>query len=38
MITDKQGRIFEDRRKEQRRKKDIPVSNDRRKSERRKSK
>lgn len=38
MVTDKSGKIFEDRRKEERRKKDIAVSNDKRKGERRKSK
>lgn len=38
MVTDKTGKIFEDRRKEERRKKDVKVSNDRRKGERRKSK
>ncbi len=38
MVTDKTGKIFEDRRKEERRKKDVKVDNDRRKGERRKSK
>lgn len=38
MVTDKSGKIFEERRKEERRKKDVKVSEDRRKGERRKSK
>ena len=38
MVTDKSGKIFDDRRKEERRKKDVKVNNDRRKSERRKTK
>lgn len=38
MVTDKSGKIFEDRRKEERRKKDVKVKEDRRKGERRKSK
>ena len=38
MVTDKDGKIFEDRRKEDRRKKDVKVNEDRRKGERRKSK
>ncbi len=38
MVTDKSGKIFDDRRKEERRKNDIKVSEDRRKKERRKSK
>jgi len=38
MVTDKSGKIFEDRRKEERRKNDIKVNKDRRKEERRKSK
>lgn len=38
MVTDKSGKIFEERRKEDRRKKDVKVSEDRRKGERRKSK
>ena len=38
MVTDKSGKIFEDRRKEERRKKESKVQTDRRKEERRKSK
>lgn len=38
MVTDKSGKIFEERRKEDRRKKDVKVSEERRKGERRKSK
>ena len=37
MITDKSGRIFDERRKTQRRKEDIQVAEERRKSERRKA-
>ena len=38
MVTDKSGKIFDDRRKEERRKKQTKVVDDRRKNERRKSK
>ena len=38
MVTDKKGKIFEDRRKEERRKKDSKVNDDRRKGERRQNK
>ena len=38
MVTDKSGKIFDDRRKEERRKKQTKVEDDRRKNERRKSK
>lgn len=38
MVTDKSGKIFEERRKEDRRKKDVKVSEERRKGERRKTK
>ena len=37
MVIDKSGKIFEDRRKAERRKDDIEVENERRKSERRKT-
>lgn len=38
MIVDKSGSIFEDRRKEKRRKANVKVEEERRKTERRKSK
>lgn len=38
MVTDKKGKIFEDRRKVDRRKNDSKVDNDRRKGERRQNK
>lgn len=37
LVTDKSGKIFEDRRKEERRKENIKVNEERRKEERRKS-
>ena len=38
MVTDKSGRIFDDRRKEERRKNDVKVDKNKRKNERRKAK